>query len=34
MLIKAFDDSEEDIMNVTSMVLQSHLSDGWQGWWT
>lgn len=35
MLIKAYDDSEGDIMDVTSMVLQSHLSeygDGCQGW--
>lgn len=35
MCIKAYDDCEYDIMDINSMVLQSHLSeygDGCQGW--
>lgn len=34
MFIRACDDCEDDIKDVTSMVLQSHRSeygDGWQG---
>lgn len=35
MFIKAYDDCEDDVMDVTSVVLQSRCSeygDGWQGW--